>query len=690
MSNNFKKHKNEISKSVSQRNNGEKIRGNIKNEEISIELQRRIRKAQKDARIGKNERDTRIIDNKVIFEYANETGTWIDNLYDLGDFFIGGNENNLAYDDKNGILYKSNNLLNSGSFINFLHKIKIHNKLFPETRYDFVGFTGISINVNLPYVEPIYRQDFIKNAVFASTNEIDDYMNNLGFIKIEDYKYKINNIEVWDLRPRNVLKDENGNIYIIDAEFKKIKKTKLEMKKEKNKQLEKGIEVEKEHIDTIEKIASGEIKPEDAPKAIAEDHLDEDKKYYDKLEEVENKTENINLSKEDYDKKKDEITDAIKRFKANFIINSLIGELGEIVNINPNLFSDYVSFCMSLQKKYRPYFDIYDKEFGMPKVVQWLDENKKTIFDVIELKDYSLPKYKSFSTIPEDKIFMDIHSKFASKDSLRLKFLGTNFSDKGVVTTNSKILLFTKYRGSETNLGNYCHTKTCFENESEVKSQGYVDYQSIVPREGERIEVKSEAIYDYLRNVDNYRLYDKIKHSVCILLKDEFFYFNTDYLIESLETMSKLGHNHLEISYSRPNRAVMICPRGRVNDCENLQADFIIIMPILNHEENPYEYDLNKNCYIDRSKNEYCFDGEIKEKIKLKNKVEELEKTIEVLKSTKKVDDKKEDEEIIEIKDDTKSKNVDLEEISGALETLKMLVEVGGTDDEIKEWNIFM
>lgn len=458
------------------------------------------------------------------------------------------------------------------------------------------------------------------------------------------------------------------------------------MKKEKNKQIEKGIEVEKEHIDTIEKIASGEIKPEDAPKAIAEDHLDEDKKYYDKLEDVENKTENINSSKEDYDKKKDEITDAIKQFKANFIINSLIGELGEIVNMNPNLFSDYVSFCMSLQKKYRPYFDIYDKEFGMPKVVQWLDENKKTIFDVIELKDYSLPKYKSFSTIPEDKIFMDIHSKFASKDSLRLKFLGTNFSEKGVVTTNAKILLFTKYRGSETNLGNYCNTKICFENESEVKSQGYVDYQSIVPREGERIEVKSEALYDYLRNVDNYRLYDKIQHSVHILLKDEFFYFNTDYLIESLETMSKLGHNHLEISYSRQNRAVMICPRGRVNDCENLQADFIIIMPILNYEENSYGYDLDKNCYIDDSKNEYCFDGEVKEKIKLKNKVEELEKTIEVLKSTKKVDDKKEDEEIIEIKDDTKSKNVDLEEISGALETLKMLVEVGGTDDEIKEW----
>lgn len=58
---------------------------------------------------------------------------------------------------------------------------------------------------------------------------------------------------------------------------------------EQSAELKQGIKVEKEHADTIKKIASGEIKPEDAPAAIAEDHLKESKTYYKDLEKVENK-----------------------------------------------------------------------------------------------------------------------------------------------------------------------------------------------------------------------------------------------------------------------------------------------------------------------------------------------------------------------------------------------------------------
>jgi hypothetical protein len=51
--------------------------------------------------------------------------------------------------------------------------------------------------------------------------------------------------------------------------------------------LEQGTEVEKEHQETIEKIASGEIPASKAAEAIAKDHLEEDPEYYKKLETIE-------------------------------------------------------------------------------------------------------------------------------------------------------------------------------------------------------------------------------------------------------------------------------------------------------------------------------------------------------------------------------------------------------------------
>lgn len=45
----------------------------------------------------------------------------------------------------------------------------------------------------------------------------------LGFSKKDSEGRFINqDYEVWDLLPRNVLKDSDGDIYIVDAEIKKI------------------------------------------------------------------------------------------------------------------------------------------------------------------------------------------------------------------------------------------------------------------------------------------------------------------------------------------------------------------------------------------------------------------------------------------------------------------------------------
>ena len=67
---------------------------------------------------------------------------------------------------------------------------------------------------------PILRQDLIKNASPATSIEIDTYMSAIGFTKnSNDGKFYNDSFIVWDAVPRNVLKDKEGDIFVIDAEI---------------------------------------------------------------------------------------------------------------------------------------------------------------------------------------------------------------------------------------------------------------------------------------------------------------------------------------------------------------------------------------------------------------------------------------------------------------------------------------
>ena len=61
----------------------------------------------------------------------------------------------------------------------------------------------------------------MKNATPATPIEIDTYMAALGFTRFNNEgRYANADFEVWDLVPRNVLKDKEGDIFVIDAEIK--------------------------------------------------------------------------------------------------------------------------------------------------------------------------------------------------------------------------------------------------------------------------------------------------------------------------------------------------------------------------------------------------------------------------------------------------------------------------------------
>ena len=123
---------------------------NITTKRSINELSIRIDKAYSDMNIDKSLSTYSIIDreldNEISYKYAIETNTWIDDLYSLGDWFIGGNENTNAVNESEQQIYKSNNLMNVLSLKNFLKKITLHNSIFSDTRYEFVGFTGLNVH----------------------------------------------------------------------------------------------------------------------------------------------------------------------------------------------------------------------------------------------------------------------------------------------------------------------------------------------------------------------------------------------------------------------------------------------------------------------------------------------------------------------------------------------------------------
>ena len=106
--------------------------------------------------------------------------------------------------------------MNSSDMVSLFERLSMHNQLFPETAYELVGFTGFEGRS----IYPILRQRAIYNPSNASLDDIDEYMNLLGFRKNDRYSYCNGEIVISDLRPRNVLKDIDGDIYIIDADFK--------------------------------------------------------------------------------------------------------------------------------------------------------------------------------------------------------------------------------------------------------------------------------------------------------------------------------------------------------------------------------------------------------------------------------------------------------------------------------------
>ena len=208
--------KDDIFESVSQRGSGEETAENRRIHEVANELHRRCQLYEAQLRDGQNDVNHLEVEQRVAEQYAKENGIWIpmSDVFDLGVPGPSGNENDTYV--SNDIIYKVNNLLNTGSILRLLDRLIWHNNLFYDTAYTLYAFTGFDGRT----IMPVLQQKIVKDSVPATTIEIETYMAAIGFAKQNDEgRYANGEFEVWDLVPRNVLKDKDGDIFIIDAEI---------------------------------------------------------------------------------------------------------------------------------------------------------------------------------------------------------------------------------------------------------------------------------------------------------------------------------------------------------------------------------------------------------------------------------------------------------------------------------------
>ena len=112
-----------------------------------------------------------------------------------------------------GIYYKRNNLNYHGTWLSSLHNLLLHNWLFPETGYIFLGLMDVEGSL-----QSVVSQKALRGARGATPDEVAAYMLPFDFTPLQNSDYININFDliVSDLHHRNVLVRDDGELLVFD------------------------------------------------------------------------------------------------------------------------------------------------------------------------------------------------------------------------------------------------------------------------------------------------------------------------------------------------------------------------------------------------------------------------------------------------------------------------------------------
>lgn len=404
-------------------------------------------------------------------------------------------------------------------------------------------------------------------------------------------------------------------------------------------QLSKGTEVELEHKDTIEEIASGDLTTEEAAKKIALDHIKEDPTYYNKLEQVEKTEEKIQFNPSTID----ELKKSLSLAKSKGISESAIYDIqrnyfSDIVSNDPTKLGEFLLAIDGLTKKERFNFqmelnDKYGNTEAIDRFSDNLEKNGYNIYDLLptEFKKQTKIKRIDFTPSPESEGLSKITDLFVGDDGLRPVMRGVYFDKENnlISATNAHILLVIAQK-PDVEKSSICQMGSNLK--SEIKSL-----------------TKSLSAEEAIKNIDEktnpdgcYEIEGRFPDYIRVIPTDysEIFDFNANHLMNYADTMSKhltntttrqmligyrseenpdivigvnavflsivlkglqmLGHDTLDFCHNgMPNKALVFVPKGqsRKITTKRIETDLAICMPVMIRDQKDYEpiYDLTDN-----------------------------------------------------------------------------------------------
>lgn len=138
---------------------------------------------------------------------------WMENTT-LGTFSDRGSENEVYASLDSKYVYKLNDFRYSDDNLTpFFERISMHNQLFPDCAYKFIGFSENQDGK----ICAVLCQPFILAQREATQQEIDEELVRLGFHKELDGYFTNDKYDIFDAVPNNVLMGDDGHLYFIDT-----------------------------------------------------------------------------------------------------------------------------------------------------------------------------------------------------------------------------------------------------------------------------------------------------------------------------------------------------------------------------------------------------------------------------------------------------------------------------------------
>jgi hypothetical protein len=146
-------------------------------------------------------------------DWAVQHDCWIDKDT-LGTYSDRGSENEVYASLDSRFVYKLNDFRYSDDNLSpFFERITVHNQLFPDCEYTFLGFAENRDGKTCA----VLRQPFILSQREATQQEIDEELIQLGFHKELDGYFTNGVNDIFDAVPNNVLMGDDGHLYFIDT-----------------------------------------------------------------------------------------------------------------------------------------------------------------------------------------------------------------------------------------------------------------------------------------------------------------------------------------------------------------------------------------------------------------------------------------------------------------------------------------